>query len=283
MLGCQKPPPPAARATREWQLLASELPSALLSVSGRSATDIYAVGADKGRGPLVLHFDGKRWKELRTHWRAGDLWWVQALRTGPVLMAGAGATVLRFDGEHFERMQTPGLGRQTIYGVWGTDSENFYAVGSASGRDGFIWHYHGGAFEKETLPPDLPRSLRARAARIFQGLWAWRRSVGRGRGRDDPAPHGAVPFHGRADHHERHSLYRAWNRRSPPRRGRRRQRGASRGSTRNVQRRVTSRSQGSSRVSSRPTKATGPAGREASFTCATNRDPGPLQTSSITD
>jgi hypothetical protein len=156
MLGCQKPPPPAARATREWQLLASELPSALMSVSGRSATDIYAVGADKGRGPLVLHFDGKSWRELRTH-STGDLWWVQAFRTGPVLMAGAGATVLRFDGEHFERMQTPGLGRQTIYGVWGTDGENFYAVGSASGRDGFIWHYHGGAFEKETLPPDLPR------------------------------------------------------------------------------------------------------------------------------
>ena len=156
MLGCQKPPPPPAPATREWQLLASELPSALMSVSGRSATDIYAVGADKGRGPLVLHFDGKRWRELHTH-STGDLWWVQAFRTGPVLMAGADATVLRFDGEHFERMPTPGLGRQTIYGVWGTDSENFYAVGSASGRDGFIWHYHGGAFEKETLPSDLPR------------------------------------------------------------------------------------------------------------------------------
>jgi|HubBroStandDraft_1064217.scaffolds.fasta_scaffold05426_3 uncharacterized protein DUF6851 len=127
-----------------------------MSVSGRSSTDIYAVGADKGRGPLVLHFDGKRWRELRTG-TTGDLWWVQAFRTGPVLMAGASATVLRFDGERFERMPTPGLGRQTIYGVWGTDAENFYAVGSASGRDGFVWHYHGGAFEKEVLPPDLPR------------------------------------------------------------------------------------------------------------------------------
>jgi hypothetical protein len=104
----------------------------------------------------VLHFDGKKWSELHTG-TTGDLWWVQAFHGGPVLMAGASATVLRYDGSHFERMRTPGLGRQTLYGVWGTGPENFYAVGSASGRDGFIWHYHGGAFETEVLPRDLPR------------------------------------------------------------------------------------------------------------------------------
>lgn len=153
-VGCHKPSPPVTR-TREWQLLASELPSALMSVSGRSPTDIYAVGADKGRGPLVLHFDGKAWKELHTG-QTGDLWWVQAFRAGPVLMAGASGTVLRFDGQRFERMGTPGLGRQTVYGVWGSAPDDFYAVGSASGRDGFIWHYHGGAFEVEILPRDLP-------------------------------------------------------------------------------------------------------------------------------
>jgi hypothetical protein len=154
--GCQKAPPPLAADVPEWQLLASELPSALMSVSGRSPTDIYAVGADKGHGPLVLHFDGKGWKELHTG-QSGDLWWVQPLANGPVLMSGASATVLRFDGHRFERMSTPGLGRQTIYGVWGTDAENFYAVGSAGGRDGFVWHYHGGAFETEVLPIDVPR------------------------------------------------------------------------------------------------------------------------------
>jgi len=65
-LGCNKPStqPPAEKL--EWQLLASELPSALLSVSGRSAADMFAVGADKGRGPLVLHFDGKAWRSLHT-------------------------------------------------------------------------------------------------------------------------------------------------------------------------------------------------------------------------
>jgi hypothetical protein len=166
VLGCQKAPPVPLSAP-EWQLLASELPSALMSVSGRSSTDIYTVGADKGHGPLVMHFDGKRWKELHTG-QTGDLWWVQAFRAGPVLMAGAAATVLRFDGDRFERMPTPGLGRQTIYGVWGTDAESFYAVGSASGRDGFIWHYHDHAFENEPLPGDLPRTASGEVPGFFK-------------------------------------------------------------------------------------------------------------------
>jgi len=127
-----------------------------MSVGGRSPDDIYAVGADKGHGPLVLHFDGKSWKELHTG-QSGDLWWVHALPNGPVLMAGASATVLSFDGQRFERIRTPGLARQTIFGVWGTQADDFYAVGSAGGRDGFVWHYHGGAFESEALPVNLPR------------------------------------------------------------------------------------------------------------------------------
>ncbi|MFI5297054.1 MAG: vanadium-dependent haloperoxidase [Polyangiales bacterium] len=153
--GCHKTPAPAPPAL-EWQILASELPTALLSVSGRSASDVFAVGADKGHGPMVLHFDGTKWAELHTG-QTGDLWWVQALPNGPALMSGANATVLRYDGQRFERLKTPGLGRQTVYGVWGTDADNFYAVGSAAGRNGFVWHYHAGIFEDETIPIDVPR------------------------------------------------------------------------------------------------------------------------------
>jgi hypothetical protein len=156
LLGCRQPSTVDAPPSSEWQLLASELPSALLSVAGRSATDIYAVGADKGRGPLVLHFDGRAWSEIPTG-QHGDLWWVQAFPDGRVLMAGASATVLRLDGRHVERMPTPGLARQTVYGVWGSDADHFYAVGSAGGRNGFVWRYHDGAFDPEPIPPDVPR------------------------------------------------------------------------------------------------------------------------------
>ena len=146
----------AGPGKKEWQVLASELPSALLSVSGRSDTDIFAVGSDKGHGPLVLHFDGKRWRELATG-QSSDLWWVQAQQNGPVLMGGASGTVLRYDGARFERMATPGLGKHTVYGVWGSSGEDFYAVGQAGGRSGFIWHYHDKKFESETIPLDVPR------------------------------------------------------------------------------------------------------------------------------
>jgi hypothetical protein len=167
LLDCHKPAPVAQPAPRAWQLLASELPSALLSVSGRSASDVYAVGADKGNGPLVLHFDGKGWSELHTG-QSGDLWWVQALANGPVFMAGAKATVLRYDAKRFERMKTPGLDRQTVYGVWASDAENFYAVGSAAGHDGFVWHYHSGAFENEAIPKDVPRPASGEVPGFFK-------------------------------------------------------------------------------------------------------------------
>ncbi|MEO8874297.1 MAG: vanadium-dependent haloperoxidase [Polyangiaceae bacterium] len=154
--GCHHDPMATMEAKPKWEVLASELPAALLSVSGRSASDVYAVGADKGHGPLVLHFNGKTWAELHTG-TTGDLWWVQAFQNGTALMAGASGTVLRFDGMHFERLLTPGLNRQTVYGVWGKAPDDFYAVGSAGGRNGFVWHFHAGAFEQEVLPDDLPR------------------------------------------------------------------------------------------------------------------------------
>lgn len=195
---CSKPQPPAATAReRQWQLLASELPSALLSVSGRSPRDVYAVGADKGQGPLVLHFDGTRWQELHTGQR-GDLWWVQALPNGPVLMAGAGGMVLRFDGERFERLNTPGLGRQTVYGVWGTRGDEFYAVGSANGRSGFVWHCRHGAFETEELPVEALRMTSGELPGFFKvfglGDTVW--VVGAGGTvlrRDGEGPFAAVP------------------------------------------------------------------------------------------
>jgi hypothetical protein len=156
LLGCHRDDAPAAAAKPAWQLLASELPEALLSVSGRASNDVLAVGADKGAGPLVLHFDGKKWAQLHTGTH-GDLWWVQTFADGGALLGGANGTVLHFDGKKFERMKSPGLGRQTVFGVWGISPDDFYAVGNASGRNGFVWHYHAGKFEDETLPIDLPR------------------------------------------------------------------------------------------------------------------------------
>ncbi|HSY20487.1 MAG TPA: vanadium-dependent haloperoxidase [Polyangiaceae bacterium] len=154
--GCRRPAPEATPAPPGWQILASELPSALLSVAGTGPGDIYAVGADKGRGPLVLHYDGARWSSLETGQR-GDLWWVQAFPDHAAVTAGSSGMILVLRGNTCERLKTPGLGRQTVYGVWGKSAQDFYAVGSAAGRDGFVWHFVNGAFEDEAVPADGPR------------------------------------------------------------------------------------------------------------------------------
>ena len=83
------PPPPEAARAAKWQLLASELPSALLSVSGRSPDDMYAVGADKGaraaRAPLR-----RQGLEPPAHGpERATCGGCRRFPDGPVLMAGA--------------------------------------------------------------------------------------------------------------------------------------------------------------------------------------------------
>lgn len=142
----------------QWSVVARDRTEALLSITGRSRSDVWAVGADRGQGPLVLHYDGTRWQERATGHR-GDLWWVHAFEQGPVMMAGANATVLRYESGQFTRMKTPGLARHTLYGIWGARPDDVYAVGSVSGRGGFIWHYDGSAWREVPLPyANMPRT-----------------------------------------------------------------------------------------------------------------------------
>jgi hypothetical protein len=139
----------------QWSLVASELPSALLAVGGTAADDVWAVGADKGQGPLVLHFDGAAWTEVPTGHR-GSLWWVHAFSRTEAVFGGANANLLLWRDGVITRLPTPGLGRHTVFGVWGESASDFYAVGSAGSRNGFIWHYDGAQFTELALPDDIP-------------------------------------------------------------------------------------------------------------------------------
>src|SRR5262249_12681243 len=109
----------------------------------------------KGHGPLVLHYDGNAWAQVPTG-QSGDLWWVHAFANGPVFMSGANANVLKWEGTHFVRTVTPGLPRNTVFGVWGAAPDDVYAVGSGGGANGFIWHYDGNAWSVVSLPDDIP-------------------------------------------------------------------------------------------------------------------------------
>ena len=138
-----------------WSVVTSGLREALLSVGGTSAQDVWAVGADKGQGPLVLHYDGTAWTQHQTGQR-GHLWWVHPFADGSAFMGGGSSTILRWDGAGFERMQTPGVASYTIFGLWGARPDDVYAVGSVSSRNGFIWHYDGASWSEVAVPAGLP-------------------------------------------------------------------------------------------------------------------------------
>src|SRR3954471_647892 len=138
-----------------WSWAAKSDSAALLSVNGTSASDVWIAGADDGQGPVVLHFDGAEWQRRPTGVR-GDLWWVNATAPGPVFFAGASALMLRYQDGAFERLKTPGLGKDVVYGVWAAGANDVYAVGSSAGRNGFVWHYDGQDFRALPLPNTLP-------------------------------------------------------------------------------------------------------------------------------
>jgi len=152
-----------------WSTVAADLRESVLSITGTSATDVWAVGADRGQGPLVLHFDGAAWAPMATGQR-GTLWWVQAFKDGPVFMAGAGSTVLRYEHGTFTRLPAIGLSRHTVFGLWGAAPDDLYAVGSLGSSNGFVWHYDGTAWADVALPEALPKDAQGNTPGLFK-VW----------------------------------------------------------------------------------------------------------------
>jgi len=119
--------------------------SALLSIWGTSADDIWTVGADDGEGPVLLHFDGSDWTRVPTG-TTGDLWWVWGDGQGKLFLAGAGGRVVEHDiagGTFTEHAAAdPEL---TLFGLWGTSATDIWTVGGNvnGARNGGIIHYDG--------------------------------------------------------------------------------------------------------------------------------------------
>ncbi len=140
--------PPDGPSGPAWQQVLSDLSGGLLSVSGTSATDVYAVGADSGdgKGPLVLHYDAQQWNRLETG-AVGDLWWItDRMIGGSFFMGGNGGLLLRYTPAtgQFEQFVTPD--NLTVFGVWGEDEDNLFACGgdvSDPETSGFVWRFDG--------------------------------------------------------------------------------------------------------------------------------------------
>lgn len=155
-----------------WEVVATHERASLMSVSGQSDASVWAVGAADEDGGLILRWDGAAWTRIAnsdTH----DLWWVHAFDDGSVVAVGAGGTVLRGDEGGLERMDSPGLGAQTLYGAWGSAPDDLWVVGGFAGRWGFAWHYDGTGWEDVALPDDMPLSSEGELPSLFK---VWGRS-----------------------------------------------------------------------------------------------------------
>lgn len=155
--GCSSDDQEAAPKTA-WSLVFEDLDAALISVTGRSADDVWTVGADAGDGPLILHFDGERWTRARVA-ESADLWWVHIADENTIVCAGSQGTILRGNLESgFTREETPGS--STVYGVFGTPSDLWAVGGDADVSPGFVWRNQGEGWRDvssdvsaEPLPP----------------------------------------------------------------------------------------------------------------------------------
>lgn len=164
MAGC--PQRDGGGATARWQSALVNLPGGLLSVSGTSATDVYAVGSDPGdgRGPLVLHYHGDGWTRLNTGVSEGlGFWWITDRMVGDsFFLGGEGGLIMRYRPAtgQFERHATPGT--QTIFGLWGVSPNNVFAVGGDANDpfdSGVIWRYDGTSWTATDVTSIVPTGI----------------------------------------------------------------------------------------------------------------------------
>jgi hypothetical protein len=159
LCACHGDDTPQPSAGPAWTVAGENLDSALISVWGSAADDVWAVGADTGSGPLVLHYDGSAFERLDTG-TTGDLWWVFGFAGGPVFFGGAGGAILRYADGAFQPLATPDSS-VTVFGLWGSAPDDMWAVGGTEGGAGgaFAWRLAGDSWaEAPGFPPDLAAS-----------------------------------------------------------------------------------------------------------------------------
>ncbi len=135
-----------------WDTITHDLPGALLSVTGASASDVWTVGADGGAGPGVLHYDGAAWSKIDTG-TTGDLWWVWESSPTSIWIVGEGGRVLHGDTSGFvEAVLDADV---TLFGIWGSSDSDVWAVGGDinQGHDAAVlFHFDGDAWTQADLP-----------------------------------------------------------------------------------------------------------------------------------
>ncbi len=121
----------------------------LRALWGSGPNNIYAVG-DVG---TILHYDGSSWQPLAN--LPGKNFLLDIWGAGPNAIFAVGENALwHYDGASWQAMAPPsGLGLFLMRGVWGSASNNVYAVGySYATYTAMVLHYNGMAWSKMNIP-----------------------------------------------------------------------------------------------------------------------------------
>lgn len=129
-----------------WHAMDSGTKTVLHGVWGSSGSDVYAVGD----GGLIQHFDGSAWTtsagQAATRLNANDVW---GLSGTDVYAVGASGLVAHYDGSAWTRLDA-GTSMQ-LNGVWASSSTDVFAVGNG----GTIVHGDGATFGPLPSPTAL--------------------------------------------------------------------------------------------------------------------------------
>lgn len=144
-----------------WKTVCSDLDDFVLSSWGPAPDDMFFVGGNAlASRALLLHYDGERW--LRTNGVSDQvLWWVWGTSGTDVWAVGENGEALHYNGSLWTRTCTtpsgcntvvglcnpalepcttdsdcPPVERPTLYGVWGSASNEVWAVGGSPGPVG---------------------------------------------------------------------------------------------------------------------------------------------------
>jgi hypothetical protein len=135
-------------------------PSTIQSIWTISPTDIWAVGLNT----LLLHYDGQTWTSYAGS--SVNLYAVWASASNDVWAAGDTGTILHYDGKSWSSSPNPTI--QRLFGLWGVDNKNIWAVGEApsSTSQGAFLHYDGTTWSSVIDP-----ALQGTTGR-FNSVWA---------------------------------------------------------------------------------------------------------------
>ncbi|MCO4764388.1 MAG: hypothetical protein KC502_22950 [Myxococcales bacterium] len=128
--GCSADGPAADTKPDEWRVDVEDLSAGLFAVWGHDDGPLWAVGADDGKGPMLLQHSAKgTWDRIDTSAHPGDLWWIHGPDAKTLYLVGDKGRVLRWtaDSKTFTPMPTPT--KRVLYGCWAADATHIWAVG----------------------------------------------------------------------------------------------------------------------------------------------------------